>query len=173
MEKLKVIVLLIGSIFMVSSCNKDSVNANKTIKVRLTDAPADYNAIHIDIQSVEIVGDNDKNVSLNVNNGVYNLLDFTNGKDTLIATGSLNTVNVKQIRLILGPNNTIVVDGTTYPLSTPSAEQSGLKLQINRALEAGVDNILKIDFDARASIVEQGNGVYKLKPVLKLVEPGL
>jgi hypothetical protein len=54
-----------------------------------------------------------------------------------LITDTLEISKVQQIRLILGTRNT-VVDGITYPLSTPSAEQSGLKLQVNQTLQEGV-----------------------------------
>ncbi|MES2795904.1 MAG: DUF4382 domain-containing protein [Bacteroidota bacterium] len=175
MRKINVVVGLIGVIFMISSCKKDSdsIGTNKTFNVRMTDAPAAYGAVNIDLQSVEIVGDDDKTVVMNVSKGIYNLLDFTNGKDTLIATASLDAESVKQIRLILGSNNTIMVNGVSYPLSTPSAEQSGLKLLVNQTLEAGIANSITVDFDASKSIVEQGNGVYKLKPVLRTFQTAI
>ena len=56
----------------------------------LTDAPADYDAVLIDIQDVQIhVSDNDAEgswQSLIVNKGIYNLLDFRNGMDTLLGS---------------------------------------------------------------------------------------
>jgi hypothetical protein len=61
------------------------------------------------------------------------------------------------------------VGGVTYPLSTPSAEQSGLKLQVNQTLVADIQNEILLDFDANASIVETGNGTYKLKPVVRTI----
>jgi hypothetical protein len=63
----------------------------------------------------------------------------------------------------------VVVGGVTYPLSTPSAEQSGLKLQVNQTLLADIQNEILLDFDANASIVKTGNGTYKLKPVVRTV----
>jgi hypothetical protein len=61
--------------------------------------------------------------------GIYDLLKLSNGVEKLIATDTLEISKVQQIRLILGTRNTVVLDGITYPLSTPSAEQSGLKLR--------------------------------------------
>jgi hypothetical protein len=61
------------------------------------------------------------------------------------------------------------VGGIRYPLSTPSAEQSGLKLQVHQTLLADIQNEILLDFDAYASIVETGNGTYKLKPVIRTV----
>ena len=153
-----------------NSCSSDSSSSkNYPYKVSMTDAPGPYSEVNVDIQSVEVTGNNGQTVLLNTTAGIYNLLDFTNGVSVLLATSVLNDAKVQQIRLILGPNNTIVKDGITYPLSTPSAEQSGLKLQVHQTLVADIDNTILIDFDANTSIVETGSGTYKLKPVLRTV----
>jgi len=60
-----------------------------------------------------------------------------------------------------------VINGVSYPLTTPSAQQSGLKLNVNATLIAGVDYKLWIDFDAARSIVQTGAGSYILKPVIR------
>lgn len=156
---------------LVISCTKD---LNKyPVNVRMTDAPGPYDAVNIDLQGVELTGNDGAVITMNTSEGIYNLLDFTNGADTLIATGDLEVAVLEQIRLILGPNSTIVVDGVSYPLSTPSAEQSGLKLQVHQTLEAGVMYSILLDFDANKSIVVLGNGSYKLKPVLRTVETAI
>lgn len=167
--------LAIASILVVTfgACKKDSDQPAYTYNVRLTDGPGPYNAVYIDLQSVEITGGNDQNVVLNVNPGIYNLLSFSNGLDTLIASGRLNNADVKQIRLILGSNNSIIVDNISYPLSTPSAEQSGLKINVNHTMQAGVPYTILLDFDANKSIVETGNGGYILKPVIRAVEASI
>jgi hypothetical protein len=174
MKTVKYVVLALVIIAGLSNCNKSNSGSKSTMKVRMTDAPAAYNAVYIDLQAVEVTGPASGNVMLNVNPGIYNLLDFTNGLDTLIAVGTLDGGStVEQIRLILGPNNSIVVDNVTYPLSTPSAEQSGLKLQIHKTLEPGVTYTVLLDFDAAQSIVQTGNGTYKLKPVIRTIEAAI
>jgi len=101
------------------------------------------------------------------------LLDYSNGLDTLIASGDLEAGKISQIRLILGTNNTVVVDGIVHPLSTPSAQQSGLKLKVNETFEAGVSYSILLDFDANQSIVATGNGEYQLKPVIRTINTAL
>jgi hypothetical protein len=164
-------VVLLG--FMMSSCKKDTttpVKSHTPYAIRMTDAPGPYSAVYIDVVGVEITGSNGQVVSMNVNAGIYNLLNFSNGIDTLIATAVLETATVEQIRLILGSNNSVVVDGVSYPLSTPSADQSGLKIQVHQILQADVQYNVLIDFDANKSIIETGNGVYKLKPVIRAID---
>jgi hypothetical protein len=58
------------------------------------------------------------------------------------------------------------VDGQVYPLETPSAESSGLKVKIDKELNETL-NTFTLDFDAALSVKEE-NGNYKLMPVIKL-----
>lgn len=140
--------------------------------VRLTDAPGPYSAVNVDIQGLQVIGGG-TTVNLNVTPGIYNLLNFSNGVDTLIATGSLQISTVEQIRLILGPNNSVVVGGASFPLKTSSAEHSGLKLQVHQTLQAGLAYYVLLDFDALKSIVVQGNGDYLLKPVIRTIDTAI
>lgn len=139
----------------------------------MTDAPGDYDQVNVDIQGVEIHSDQNGWVSLPANKGVYNLLDFTNGLDTLLASGTVETGTISQIRLVLGSNNSVMVDGKLYPLSTPSAQQSGLKLNIHAVLTKGITYTILLDFDADKSIVHTGKDTYILKPVIRTVAKAL
>lgn len=162
-------------VLLLPSCTKDKDNSQGKahLSVKMTDAPANYDAVMIDVQGVEFVGIDEKAITLNAKAGIYNLLDLSNGVDTLIATGELEAGTVSQIRLILGTNNTVTVDGIVYPLSTPSAEQSGLKLQIHQTFEPDISYSILLDFDASQSIVMTGNGQYKLKPVIRTINTAI
>ena len=153
---------------MVSSCNKATESAH--LSIYMTDAIANYSAVMVDIQGVEVIVNDGAQVLLNTETGIYNLLDYSNGLNTLIAAGDLKEGTISQIRLILGPNNTVTHNNVVYPLSTPSAMQSGLKLQIHQTLVAGVSYNILLDFDAHQSIVLKGNGDYQLKPVIRTIE---
>ena len=169
MKKILLIATFIVFGIILNSCSSDSTTGTYAYNVRMTDAPGPYEEVNIDLKSVEVTGSNGQTVLLNTTAGIYNLLEFSNGLSTLIATSELSDAKVSQIRLILGSNNTVVVGGVSYPLSTPSAEQSGLKLQVNQTLLADIQNEILLDFDASASIVKTGNGTYKLKPVVRTV----
>jgi len=155
-------------VLLLFACNKE--NDASHLSVRLTDSFGNYNAVNIDIQSIEITGNRGKTVILNTNNGNYNLLDFTYGLNILIARGECESGTVSQIRLILGANNTVTVDGVVYPLSLPNAMQSGLKIQVHEIFEPGTSYTILLDFDAKQSIVLQSNGNYILKPVIKIID---
>lgn len=166
------IVSMLGLSFVSCTKNTSTSTTLSTLNVKMTDAPGPYGAVNVDVQGIEVTGTSNT-VMLNVNKGVYNLLDLANGKDTLLGTGSLNEGSVEQIRLILGSNNTVEVSGVSYPLSTPSAEQSGLKLQVHQTILGGVTYYILLDFDANQSIVETGNGTYKLKPVIRTINTAI
>jgi len=157
------------AVLLIPACNKDD-NNQAHLSVRMTDAPANFDAVMVDIQGVEVIGNGGTVVVLNANKGIYNLLDFSNGLDTLIASGDIDAGTISQIRLILGDNNTVLVDGVVHHLNTPSAEQSGLKLQIHQTFVAGVSYTILLDFDANQSIVKQGNGEFLLKPVIRTID---
>ena len=172
MKKINVILCLIMFGLMISACKKDANQSSYPYQVKMTDDPGPYSAVYIDLQGIEITGSGGA-TTLNVNAGIYNLLNFSNGLDTLIASGTLHDADVQQIRLILGTNNSVVIGGISFPLSTPSADQSGLKLQVHQTLQADILYSVVLDFDANKSIVLEGNGSYKLKPVIRTIETAI
>lgn len=168
MKKLSLFAAAIA-VFSLSSCTDDNTDngGSASVNVRLTDAPALYDRVNIDVQKIEFNTNNGWK-SMNVGTpGVYNLLDFRNGMDVLLAQAELPAGNLSQMRLVLGSNNSIVKDGVTYPLDTPSAMQSGLKFNWNQTLEEDGAYTVWIDFDAARSIVKRGNGTYALKPLVR------
>lgn len=177
MKKMKMsfIVLFAMSLTLltIASCKKNDDNnttqkGTAKVSMHLTDDPANYDAVYIDIKSIEVTVEGSSAVSIApIRPGIYNLLKFRNGLDTLLARADISAGKVGQIRLILGDNNAVVVGGISYPLNTPSAQESGLKLNINQTFVAGGAYDMWLDFDAGKSIHQTGNGKYMLKPVIK------
>ncbi len=164
---------LIVSLFLITAtitffaCKKEN-GGTSTLQVRLTDAPAAYTQVNVDIKEVRVNFRDDSTgwVTLATNAKIYNLLGLQNGVDTLLATGIVQTGTVKEIRLILGTNNTIVDGGVTYPLTIPSGSESGLKIKVDKKLNATLETLI-VDFDAALSIKQESGG-YKLRPVLRI-----
>lgn len=171
MKTVKLIIASFLLIGMMSSCKDETTGSVYTL--RLTDGPGPYTAVNIDLQRVEVKGDDDVAISLATNPGIYNLLNFSNGLSTIIATGGLEITKVKEIRLILGPNNSVHLNGQIYPLTIKNGDESGLKLKVHHKLEPGVAYNVLLDFDAGKSVVETGNGEYKLKPVIRTIETAI
>ena len=153
--------------------NPESGTANFNISLKSTSSSrSNYESINIDIQSASIHTSTDLEETsgwfdLETNTGIYDLLDYEAGNDTLIAFDPvLEVQTVSQIRLILGDNNTIVIDGETYDLDTPSAQTSGIKIQVHAQLQPNLSYKVVLNFDAESSIIETGNDKYKLTPVI-------
>jgi len=158
---------LAASIF--SACDSDDSDDSKMAKVKviLVDAPADYESVLIDVVDVEVKTDIWESLD-GVEKKVYDILELTNGNEVLLGDIELPEGELNEIRLILGDNNKLGIDGAEVHLDTPSASQSGLKIKLDAMLEAGVTYKLVLDFDAAKSIVKAGNsGKYNLKPVIR------
>lgn len=158
--------LIASAALLLSACKKEGTNS--TLQIRMTDAPASFDEVNVDLRevNVKLATDTTGWVSLQTTPGIYNLLGLQNGVDTLIAQGSFPTNVVKEIRFVLGDNNTIKSGGQTYPLTIPSGSESGLKIKVSKDLKANLETLL-IDFDAALSVIQETDG-YKLRPVLRI-----
>jgi len=165
MKKIISALFMFGLAMAFFSCETESNTTN--LKLSLTDAPGEFQEVNIDIVGVEVII-NDTKILLDVEAGVYNLLDLVNGKDTVLVDQPVPEGILSQVRLILGDNNTIKIDDEIIDLTTPSAQQSGLKLNVHEVFEPEFAYEYTIDFDAGKSIVHTGNGKYILKPVLRV-----
>ena len=168
--------IALSLILLATACDVSENSSTGTLQVVLTDAPANYESVMIDIQEVRIHDDSDAEDDdsgwriINDQPIRLDLLELTNGTTEILGEEELEAGTYNQLRLILGDQNEIVVDGQTIPLTTPSAQQSGLKLNIDAVIEGGIIYRLLLDFDASRSIVKAGNsGMYILKPVIKTV----
>jgi len=176
---MKYTILAVLALFFAAACTNEQETGkdNAVLKVLLTDAPAGYQEVLIEIDSVlyHMEGSMEegswKTLDM-VNHGSYNLLDLTDGMDTLIAEATLPAGRISQMRLVLGHHNRIMVDSTYYDLETPSAETSGLKFQLKADLEEGQVYRMWIDFDAARSVMETGNGKFILHPVIRTFAEG-
>ena len=148
-----------------AGCSKSSdegANSSK-LEVRLTDAPGDFRSVFLDVRQVEVhlKEENDPNgwKMLNFNAQTINVLEYVNGRSALLVSEDFAPGDLKEIRLILGPDSYVVGrDGERYDLKTPSGQSSGIKLKLDKAtLKQRETFQLLLDFDVAKSIVERGN----------------
>lgn len=174
----------VGLYFAGCDINNDPIHIDESLQtsaitVRLSDAPGDYEQVNIDVRDIMIKhntnSDDDGWISIgNIPAGgrIYNLLDLTGGVTIMLADTIIPSAYLGQVRLILGDNNTIVLNHgevTSHPLNTPSAQQSGLKLKVDQTLLGGVSYDFLLDFDVDHSVVKAGNsGNYNLHPVIRV-----
>ncbi|MCH7402575.1 DUF4382 domain-containing protein [Belliella kenyensis] len=166
------------------SCSVNEEDANITegmakVNVYLIDAPADYDAVWVEVLGIEILpkGEQEDNGSAWINltneaseDRMINLLELSGGASARLGEVEVPAGEISQIRLLLGENNYLLQGDNRIDLTTPSAQQSGLKIKVDKPVQAGISYDLIIDFDAGKSIVRAGNsGQYILKPVLRAV----
>ncbi|UFS68993.1 DUF4382 domain-containing protein [Geomonas sp. RF6] len=162
-----------------------STAAVGTLKVSLTDKQSDTFAnVFIAIKEVRVVPpglenapDNDSRLPVVVTYDTPHVVDVLTLRfqQELLGSIPLPAGTYNQVRLILAPNPSGQADPVNYltlktaptvkvPLTTPSAQQSGLKVLGNFEVKAGVINAIVLDFDPNTAIVARGNGAYNLKP---------
>lgn len=156
-----------------------------TMRMSLTDAPAcGFDAVNVTIERVRVhlsdgAGGSDagwQDIVVNPPRRV-DLLTLTNGVLETLGETALPAGRYTQMRLVLAGNqgnapyaNSVVpTGGTERPLTTPSAQQSGLKFNVG--IDVAPDEVADVvlDFDACKSVVARGNGGYNLKPVIAVI----
>ena len=178
----------------IASCGSDGGDTQPgTLSVSMTDAPAcGFDAVNVTVSKVRVhQSDNASenaagwtDITLNPARKI-NLLNLNDPTQPNLALESLGETPLEaghytQLRLVLVPNsnnpntplaNSVVLSGqpTEVLLKTPSGIQSGIKLIHQFTVGSGQRVDLLLDFDACKSIVQTGNGTYKLKPVIKVI----
>ncbi len=165
------ILLALATLVLLGSCSKnDGPSSQKTpVTVKITDAPGYYDAINLHIDAIEI-RTTSGSTTIDVAADPFNILNYTMGKDTVIAGQDVPSGMIQEIRLKLNDSgNEIWVNGVVHPLKTPSGQSSGVKLKVQDELIPDVAYTLLLDFDASKSIVKTGNDQYLLKPVIRAI----
>lgn len=174
---------------------KNDVAGQSTVKLFLTDDPSlVFDKILLDIQKVEVKvedsaqeqnemehqgqsDDKDNHgdttggwKAVSIHPGVYDILQFRNGLDTLFGSISFpaNT-ELKKIRITLGSNNSVVFGGNSFPL-TVKGNDNIVVIKVKESpvnFNQGSLSNIWMDVDAGRSIRKNGN-TFELKPSIKL-----
>jgi hypothetical protein len=154
-----------------------------TANFALTDAPVcnGLQSVVVTVTALQLIGQS-ATYSLTFPKPVQiDLTTLTNGTTLSLGNISVPAGTYQQLRLILAANtgnggsyaNYVVPTGSTTPspLTTPSAQHSGYKINGQFTVAANGQVNLTVDFNACRSVVLAGNsGQYILKPVLNLVD---
>jgi hypothetical protein len=170
---MKKIISVLGMLMVIgvfTECRKPFHSAN--MEVKMTDAPANYDNVSIDLQKVMVHYSNkpeDSWVELKSNPGVYDLLSLRNNITVVIADDEeLPIGKISQIRLVLGDNNFVIAEGIKHMMTIPSSGTSGLKINVHETLRRNDNLVITLDFDAEQSVNITGNGDYIMNPVIKV-----
>jgi hypothetical protein len=184
--------LLALALFQLSGCGGGGGSAPVgTLQVNISDSPAfqDFSSVHINIKEVRVVP-NGKDSAPDSDPGLPLIVDFDpgktgNGRDVnimnyhflqeILGSAVIPAGSYNQVRLILEPNPAnapfrnyfiLTSDPTRQvALTTPSAQQTGVKIVGHFTVAAGVLNTILLDFDPNEAIVKRGqSGQDNLKP---------
>lgn len=171
-----IIGISIMSLTFFNSCSDNDGESTSRVQLKLVDAPGDYEEVNVVITDIQYNStENEDGWQSLAPAEAYpievDLTELISGNSLLLTDQIIPSGMMKQIRLVLGDGNTLKLEGddTLIPLSTPSAMQSGLKLNLNTELEGGFTYTFILDWVVSESIVESGStGSYNLKPVIKV-----
>jgi len=192
----KRILVVTSCLFLFAACSDDSKSPSEpeytlgVLKVLITDAPGDFDAVNVTIAEVSVhftdgdvmaeddstdtegdtvaekVSAEDGWVVINDQAQEFDLLTLSDGATDLLGDAELEAGYYSQMRLEISASE-IVIDGESYPVKIPSGT---LKLVHGFDIVAGETTELVVDFDASRSIHEKGNkGDYQLKPTVRLI----
>lgn len=163
-----------------------------TLRVSITDAPnQEFKEINVTISGVMIHTSADAGSAeagwheLKLDSPVrINLLSLQNGVLRELGLIPLEAGHYQQIRLLVVPNsggdapfnNSVVfasgASDVEMPLEIPTENTTGIKLVHQFRVDEGKTADLILDLDGKKSVIAQGNGIYKLKPVIKAIVMG-
>ncbi|HUG39413.1 MAG TPA: DUF4382 domain-containing protein [Longimicrobiales bacterium] len=178
-----------------AACDDTTGTGSTTLRVLLTDAPADYiDSAFVDIGAIQLLPDDGAPITLTTDgtDGFVDLLQLQGAATTLLAEADIEPGTYHQLRLIVEAARVRLVEGYTFTdgstekdLFVPSGAQTGIKLNLGVADGeedgAGLEilpgqMVLVLDFDVSQSFVIQGNpetpaGIMSIlfKPTLRVI----
>lgn len=169
------ILLLVALLAVAASAfgcgNSTTRPASGTVRVSLTDAPADFDSVILVIREVAVHRAGAGNAgwtSFVPDSSRYDLLRLRNGVFAELGEVLVDAGHYTQVRLVLDPGSYVVENGVRRDIVIPSGLQTGLKLVGEFDVAAGTSVDLGIDFDATRSFVETGSGKLLLKPTVRV-----
>jgi len=193
-----VLVLLLAAVMLaqLSGCSGGSGGSAKggTLQVGLIDKQSDaFQQVVVAIREVRLVPagmenaeDNDTRLPVLVSYSTPHVVDILTLRfqQEILGTVTIPAGSYSQVRLVLEPNpsgqghdpvNYLTLktaQAIKVPLTTPSAQQSGLKVLGQFEVKEGIINAILLDFYPNTAIVARGNCAYNLKPTgIRIVQP--
>lgn len=180
---------LLGSVLattatLVACGGSGSSTSTGTLKLAMTDSPGcGYDHVYVTVTKIRV---HQSASAASTDSGwreitvaspqKMDLLSLTNGALQELGQLPLPAGRYEQVRLVLSSDalaNSLVLSGTgnEIELRTPSAQQSGYKLQAHFDVTGNQVADMVLDFDACKSIVRAGNsGNFYLKPVVAVAK---
>lgn len=152
-----------------SSNGSSSSSGSGTFRVALVDAPpstGSVSALNITIERVE-ANVNGTWTPITTVPQSFNLLDLVRN-EAILGSVQLPAGHYTQVRLF--PSAATLTDATgTQSVTIPSAVQTGVKVNVDYDIGPNQITTVLLDFNVGKSLIRQGNGQYRLQPVIPAV----
>jgi hypothetical protein len=149
--------------------NTNGIEGN--LRLFLTDAPADYEAVWVTTSRVEVStaaadGSGEATwATLSDQPQTDDLLALRDDVTSILGDAELAPGTYQQLRMIVD-SASVVADGEERPLTIPSGAQTGVKINLDLTIEPDTVYALVLDFDAAESIHETGQGELIMRPTI-------
>lgn len=174
-------IFIIGISVLVGTCKNELLTAPSPyarIKIFIHDEPfkvsdQEVQKLMITIKAIELIqGDQKISLPLTEADPTMDILKITANNPVLLSDHQVLAGTYDQLRLIMKEENTITVDGETFPIICPSGEQTGLKLEGPFIIPPGKLFSFDLDFKPKESIIYNKGQGWKLKPVIEVNSTG-
>jgi hypothetical protein len=192
MQKMRLgLAMLLAAGVGLTACESTTEGGTGRVTVQLTDAPFPFAEVsRVDVHIVRVdarTATTDSAEAANANstsgwttlaepNATINLLDLQGGKVSTLGVATLANGTYQGFRLVIDPAQSSITlkDGTKPEIKWPSANRSGIKVNLTTPLVVSSDSsVFIIDFDIGRSFVLRGNDIRNngllFKPVVQAV----
>ena len=171
----KLSIIAVSFMLLFAACKKEEVinpgaASGETMKVRMTDGPANYAALDMEITGVDVYSNEKGWVTLSKGEKKINILALNNGvsadltSDVAVSTGAYS-----KLKIHFGDNSSISVkNAATGATVTSNLTWTGpheAEVTIDRKIEAGTKADIMLDFQVAQSVTE-GINQYVIHPVI-------
>ncbi|MCB9235232.1 MAG: DUF4382 domain-containing protein [Bacteroidia bacterium] len=162
--------MAISLMIFASGCNKENMNSTGKMGVRMTDSPAEFDAMMVEITQVEAYLDGEGWVNLASDIGQVNILSLTNGTEVALAQNlEVEAGLYTMIRISFGSDNSLKLNIGGITSTVALTMQSDAVIEINQELKADENASFLLDFQAGKSVTETALG-FVCDPVITYVK---
>lgn len=160
-------IALLGLVALLGCGGATGAEGTGTLRVHMVDAPdTDVTSVLVTIDRIEAHLDGEW-TSVNSTPQTIELLDLIS-QPMVVADGGLPVGSINQVRLFVSEATVTDSEGT-HDVNIPSNLQTGIKLNINAAVQPGTVTAILLDFNVHKSLHQTGNGQWMLQPVIPAV----
>lgn len=158
--------LTLACLIPLMACGASDAESVGSLSLQLTDAPGAFERVDLQLTSAAIhdatQGPEAGWVAIPLKTDTINLLDLRLGKELPLAASSVPVGDYDRIEVSVG-KATVTVDGVSRPLTLESGKERARVDYAFRVAPFDKTEML-LDFDAGASVLEDGSGGLRLDP---------